>query len=520
VTGTSVSVIGTSVDGCVSDASNVITTTVNPYPSVTLSSSDPDNEICQGESITFTANPAGIDSYEFFDGATTVQNSASASWTTTGLATGNSITVEATDLGCTSVASAAIATVIIPAPTVDPGLDIDNCIDGPDVTLSGFTPAGGIWTGTGVTNPTGIFSPSSAGVGSFTLSYAVSNTNCTTTETIVANVHALPNVDAGTYGPVCLGESVNLNATGAVSYVWSPATGLSGSTISNPVSTPTATINYTVTGTDANGCVNTDVTTVNVEPVPTVILAGEDVCLDDTTNFINLSIPSTGVTYSWSFGNGETSTVQSPFVLYPTPGTFDVSLIVTLGNCSATGSISVTVNPKPTPLYLATPDYTSALEPLIQFEDLSLNAISWSWDFGDFSGLSDEQDPSHLFPDTGYHVITLTVTNTFGCTDSIRDSIFVSPFTTLYVPSAFTPDRDRINDVFYAYGADIFAIDFRVFDRWGKQLFFTDDIMVGWNGTDGKTGKEVKSGLYVYQVIYEDFRGRQLKKLGTVSLIR
>jgi len=59
-----------------------------------------------------------------------------------------------------------------------------------------------------------------------------------------------------------------------------------------------------------------------------------------------------------------------------------------------------------------------------------------------------------------------------------------------------------------------------VFDRWGKQLFFTDDILVGWDGTDSKTKKDVKPGVYVYQVLYEDFRGRRKKKLGSVTLIR
>ena len=90
----------------------------------------------------------------------------------------------------------------------------------------------------------------------------------------------------------------------------------------------------------------------------------------------------------------------------------------------------------------------------------------------------------------------------------------------VYVPSAFTPDNDRINDVLYAYGEDIFYFDFRVFDRWGKELFSSDAITKGWDGTDKKTGRDVKTGLYVYQIIFEDFRGRRQKKLGRVSLIR
>ena len=520
VDGTDVFVIATSAEGCVGGQSNIVTTTVNPYPTVTLSSSDPDDEICEGESITFTAAPAGLDSYEFFDGTTSVQNSASETWTTTGLVTGNSVTVEATNLGCTSTASAAITTTLIAAPVVNPGSDIENCIDDADVTLTGFTPAGGTWTGTGITNATGVFSPSTAGAGSFTLSYEASNANCTTTETIVATVHDLPVVEAGDYNPVCIGESVNLGASGAVIYVWDPPTDLSSATIAYPVSTPTATIDYTVTGTDTNGCVNTDIATVTVEPVPTASFTADDVCIGDTTTFVNTSQPATGVTYQWGFGNGQSSTLENPTHLYQAAGTYAAQLTVIWGNCSDAATEDVLVHPRPQSSFVATPNYTTAIEPLINLEDLSVSAVEWEWDFGDFTPLSDEQNPSHAYGDTGVQIISLVTFNEFGCTDTILDSVYIAPATTLYVPSAFTPDQDRINDSFKVFGEDVFWLDFRVFDRWGKQLFYTDDITVGWDGTDQKTGKEVKAGLYVYQVLYDDFRGRRLKKLGRVSLIR
>lgn len=520
VNGTDVTVIGTSSAGCVSVQTIPINTAVNPYPSVTLSSSDPDDEICQGESITFTAALAGFDNYEFFDGATSVQNSASEIWTTTGLIAGNSITVEATNNGCTSVASAAIVTDIIIAPTVDPGSDLDLCIDSPDEILAGFSPPGGTWTGTGITNPTGVFSAAATGLGTFTVSYAVSNANCTTTETIDILVHDLPIVVAGTYGPICEGESVNLNASGAASYVWDPPTGLSNASIADPIASPLVTTTYTVGGIDLFGCTSSDQTTLTIEPVPSAAFTGNTVCLGDSLTFENLSNPEFGLTFVWNFGDGQTSTDSIPAVLYQAEGTFSVTMVATLGNCSDNASGTVTVNPIPTAGFSLDPTYTSALEPLIHFEDLSENAVSWSWDYGDGSPSVDEQNPSYFFSDTGMQVITLTVFNSFGCADSVADSVFIAPFTTLYVPSAFTPDQDRINDVFYAYGEDINNIDFRVFDRWGKVLFYTNNITVGWDGRDRLTGKEVKSGLYTYQVLYEDFRGRGLKKLGRVSLIR
>lgn len=517
-TGTNVFVIGTSAEGCTGGQSNIITTVVSPYPSVTLTASA--TEICEGEAITFTAGPSGLDSYEFFDGSTSVQNSATETWTTTGLITGNSVTVVATNLGCTSAASAAITTTIITSPTVNPGADIDNCVDAADVTLTDFTPAGGTWTGTGITNPTGIFSPSTAGAGSHYLYYSASNSNCTTVDSILSVVNALPTIVAGTYGPICLGETVDFNATGAATYVWDPPTGLSSASIGNPTASPAATTTYTVTGTDVNGCVNSDVTTLVIEPVPTANFSTGDVCIGEEFTFDNLTDPSTGVTYLWSFGDGQTSTDELPTVLYHSAGIYNVTLSALLGNCSDSATGTVTVHPTPVSRFAATPRYTTAIEPLINFEDLSQNAVAWEWDFGDFSPLVTDQNPSYAYSDTGFHVITLITYSQFNCVDTVQDSIYIAPYTTLYVPSAFTPDNDRLNDVFYARGEDIYFFDFRVFDRWGKELFVTDDLLVGWDGTDKKTGEDVKPGVYVYQIFFEDFRGRRQKKLGRVSLIR
>jgi gliding motility-associated-like protein len=520
VDGTDVTVIGTSPEGCISAQTVPITTAVNPFPTVTLSSSDPDNEICQGESITFSAAIAGFDSYEFFDGGASVQNSASEIWTTSGLAAGNSITVEATQNGCTSVGSAAVATNIILAPTVNPGSNLDLCVDSPDDTLAGFTPAGGTWVGTGVTDTTGVFSPIVSGIGTFTLSYSVANINCTTTETIDVTVHNLPAIVAGTYGPICDGESVAFTAAGGNTYSWNPPIGLNNANIGSPIASPDTTTSYTVVGTDIYGCVNTDQTTLVIEPVPVASFIGNSVCIGDTLTFENTSTPLTGVAFTWSFGDGQTSTDSYPAVLYQAEGSFDVTMVATLGNCSDDASGTVTVSPVPTAFFTADPTYTTALEPLIHFEAFSDNAVLWSWDYGDGSPLVANQNPAYFFSDTGMQVITLTVFNNFGCPNSIADSVFIAPFATLYVPSAFTPNGDRINDVFYAYGEDINNIDFRIFDRWGRVVFFTDNITKGWDGRDRHTGGEVKPGLYTYQVRYDDYRGRGLKKLGRISLIR
>jgi gliding motility-associated-like protein len=515
--GTVITVVATSAQGCVSEPSNAITTDVNPYPAVTMTSSDADNTICEGESITFTATPAGYDSYAFFDGATPVQDNASEAWTTTGLVSGNSITVVPTHLGCTGTATAAITVTLIPSPVVDPGVDFAVCVDAADVTLSGFTPTNGTWSGPGITNPTGVFSPSTAGAGVHTISYAVSNGNCITTETIDATVNALPTITSGPSRAICLGESFALNAAGGVTYVWTPATGLDDATSADPLATPTTTTAYTVSGTDANGCVNTATTTITVEPVPTADFTSMAVCLGEETSFVNASQPTTGVSYAWSLGDGATSSATDPDHLYVTADTLDVQLVVIWGNCTDTATGTSIVHPLPEPNFTAEPRTVSVIDPIVQFDNFSNGDTLWTWDFGDDLG-SDEESPNHAYQDTGVYVVQLTAISEQGCRDSVVLEVTVTPYTTIHVPSAFSPGTDGVNDIFRAYAEDIIGFDLKVFNRWGQLVHYSTNIERGWNGNF--EGTMAPGGVYTWVINYVDFRGRTQQIGGKVLLIR
>jgi uncharacterized delta-60 repeat protein len=91
---------------------------------------------------------------------------------------------------------------------------------------------------------------------------------CENSTNQMVTVFSLPNVDAGTATPYCSGGNEQLQATGAVSFVWSPNTDLSSTNISNPVTDATSDIWYYVTGTDGNGCTDEDSVFVDVYPLP------------------------------------------------------------------------------------------------------------------------------------------------------------------------------------------------------------------------------------------------------------
>ena len=171
---------------------------MNPPPTVTLTSNVPNDTICQGQSVTFTALPSGYTGYNFLNGGSSAQNSASNTYTTTALTNGNIISVSASNAGCPPSASNSDTFVVITAPQVTlPTTGLSACASVATDTLTGFTPTGGDWTGNGITNDTlGVFSPSQAGAGNQVLTYTYTdpNTGCTASPTVTFTVNPLPNV--------------------------------------------------------------------------------------------------------------------------------------------------------------------------------------------------------------------------------------------------------------------------------------------------------------------------------------
>jgi hypothetical protein len=147
-----------------------------------------------------------------------------------------------------------------------------------------------------------VVSPSS------TTTYTVvgDNGGCTNSATSIVTVNNLPNVTAtAVQDTICIGNSTGINATGALSYTWSPATGLSATTGSTVVANPTVTTTYTVTGTDVNGCDNTTAVIISVDGCTGLI---------NSTGHINVEVypnPNNGTfTISFAGGKDENCTVE------------------------------------------------------------------------------------------------------------------------------------------------------------------------------------------------------------------
>lgn len=162
-------------------------------------------------------------------------------------------------------------------------------------------------------------------------------------------------------------------------------------------------------------------------PVVTLTNLPDSGCVPLTKNFTaNVISDDPVVSYLWNFGNGSTSTEESPTYTYPVAGQFDVSVIITTASgCKDTAvrNRAITLNVKPTANFDATPRIQCAKDP-IQFMDSTTGTVtSWYWDFGDGT-TSIEQHPTHIYIDTGYFNIMLISYNG-GCPDTLIIDSFV-----------------------------------------------------------------------------------------------
>jgi gliding motility-associated-like protein len=273
-------VTGTDSWGC--SNSDQVTVNVHQPPTV---NAGPDKQICDGGSTTLTAS--GAQTYLWQPGGQTT-----ATITVSALTVGShSFTVTGTDQwGCSASDQADVT--VNPLPVITAGSDVDICF-GDNTSLSATGGVSYLWQpGGSTTNPT-VVAPTS------TTAYTVTGTDasgCSSTDTVTVNVLPLPNVDAGVDQAICIGESAQLNATGAASYSWTGGP-MSDPNVPDPVVTPTVTTTYQLTGVGANGCTNTASVEVEVNPLPPIaanppfyVYEGE--CVQLTA--------SGGVSYQWS----------------------------------------------------------------------------------------------------------------------------------------------------------------------------------------------------------------------------
>ena len=340
---------------------------------------------------------------------------------------------------------------------------------------------------------------------------------CVDTVAAIVKLFTPPQVDAGPDQELCVGSGAQLSASGAQTYVWSPAGTLSCATCSSPVASPTTDTSYTLIGTDANGCKDTDaVRIIVIQHVPVSVAARHIICEGDS---VQLGAAG-GIGQHWLppvSGNADNA---KPYV-HPTTTT-SYQVVVTENQCFR-DTLSQEIEVLPTPTVDLGPDLEAPNGTTIQLKAIVANANTVAW--LPEAGLSCADCYTPQFVLHGKITYIAIVRNALGCaasdTINIRDICDEHYF---FFANVFTPNGDGANDRFYPQGVGSFPVQhFMIYDRWGEIVFSAtnisvNDVSAGWDGTF--KGQQVKPDVYVYVMDAVCENGAKVVIRGDVTLIR
>lgn len=392
---------------------------------------------------------------------------------------------------------------------------------------------------------------------------------CVVSDSLYVTFVALPQVSIGVEGVLCVGETVLLHPGAAgESYLWS--TGATSQSIQ-----VTASGTYEVTVTTGPGCAATDATELSFAPLPAVPLEPVSAICEEEVG--TLDAGDDGVLYEWSTGenspaiavdqpgmyevtvtgaSGCTSVVSTEVVFaeYPevdlgpdamvcagTPFVLDAgnpgeqhvwstgasgqllevttsgqySVMVDNGFCQTTEAINVTVVASP-----VTPGFDVAM--LCEGEEEVLSAGNSGF-FYEWSTGSTAQEITIKWPGTYW----VRITTPLGCQNTFYHHVEAGcDGYTLFIPSAFTPGTDHVNDVFRAYGTNIVEFSMTIWDRWGTKIAELDGLHDAWDGSYRGGNHYVNNGVYVYRAVYRSLNSEtnrvsdQKVTDGTITVIR
>jgi gliding motility-associated-like protein len=190
--------------------------------------------------------------------------------------------------------------------------------------------------------------------------------------------------------------------------------------------------------------------------------------------------------------------------------------------CTSSQTVNnmISVYGKPIAAFNTSATVVDLYDPVVVFTSTSTSPgdsiVNYSWVFTD--SLANTPIVTRTFADTGTYCANLKVTNKHGCVDSTEQCIVVEANFTLYIPDAFSPNSNGVNDAFMPKGMYIKNFDMYIFDRWGLMLFHSSDLTKGW---DGKNNNHVcQEDTYVYLIKITDTQGKKHSYLGKVTLLK
>ncbi len=430
-----------------------VTITVNPVATVIPSQNSV--TICSGQSVNLqlsSNSPGALFNWSVSSNAQLTGqaagsgNSINQSITNNSFAVQNFYYVVTPVFGVCPGTQDTIPVTVNPLPQITTGPAVNTCASTPPFNLTGFTPPGGTWSGTGITNgQLATFSPAVSGVGTFTLTYSYTNpaTGCSNTAPLTLTVNPLP-IPSFTMDTLkCVNTTVNIvnTSTGANAYSWDFGNGAVSNQVNPLYQFPQGGV-YTVwlTATSPQGCVDSVSHVIQVVSTPSTSFTASSYagCGPLSVNFTNTSSGFGISSYFWNFGfpaNGPFSSAQNPgAVTFQPPLLQDTNYVISLSATNLCGTTNVldTILVHPLPIASFATTVNTGCSPLpVGFQNLSLGSpTNYIWNFGD-GQFSTQVSPTHTFvygPNDTIFNVALIAINACG-SDTAYYPIHVFPNT-------------------------------------------------------------------------------------------
>ncbi len=335
---------------------------------------------------------------------------------------------------------------------------------------------------------------------------------------------------------ICRGESVNLSSqatgglTGAVMiYKWNHGAG----NTKNVSVIPDSSKYYVINADDGCSPTALDSVFIDVEqnPIADFTTPNASGCEPFDATITNTSTLFVPVKYFWDFGDGTTDTMTNPGVhRYIKPGKYTVRLkAISAFGCvdSITKTDFIEVFHNPVIKFSWDPKKIKKNDGRVNFKQDNKYTDEFDFIFGDGNQLTAEPNTNiafmHKYTDTGYFYVKLIARNNFNCSSELNDTLFVEDYFTWFIPTAFSPNKDGINEFFRPVSTFVKGYQMEIYDRWG-QLIYDESCKDKWfqcKGWDGTfQGEPLPSDYFVYKITFTEEDGRRHNESGVVLLAR
>lgn len=245
---------------------------------------------------------------------------------------------------------------------------------------------------------------------------------------------------------------------------------------------------------------------ITLQDIPKALFELQDTlaCAEHEVSFKNKSSSVAALNYYWQFGDGSSSNEQTPRHSYASQGSYTVSLKVSTDiGCADSYTLprAVVVYTIPSSIFSVTPKDTSIYYPHVQIWLSNYNGGTCNLNWGDGTETSCNAY-QHSYSAPGTYSITQRITNNIGCYNDHTEIVVIRDVFSVFVPNAFSPNGDGLNDVFLPITQAVSHYNFMVFDRWGKKVFESSDPQVGWDGY--YNGSACMKGVYAYTLSLKD----------------